>query len=823
MSLTGLLCALLLSLVASTSTAAAFSPDGPRATGLPLIEVIGCRMINGNLVCDRSGTLLPNRLRRPKATVKPQKKTVRPVQRKSPSKKSNTARQAPPQNDEDVDTAADAESEDEAEDSGEITCPPGWVPLDEPDEKGAVCEPESERSVTAPADSEPPSSAENGDAPSFKPAPEDAAEPDYIFETAPPGPEGSAAPSPSLAPAGQQPSAPTPPPNLESDKTPAETGYATKPANAPADAGAAPEPETGVAKPEADTNKDGSPSALAADDPTRAAFDAAKELGTSAAWKAFLVSYPEGFYADLARAYLEKLDPAAAPNDKPAADKPDDAGVPALEESPSPKPDVAGPAATEADEVAPADSSGGGDLVSGRANEPAVARGGDFMGFPEKFNRYYTDPTWKPSKTVYVSPDGSGDGTGAATPMSVRDAVAAARPGTQIYFLRGKYTGCFEFTKENSGTYDEPIVLYGERNEDGSIGVSMSCCTEGRQTCFNFEGADYVAVDGFELIGGKYGVRAVGIGYAASEHSRGIAVLDCNGQDQSRDPFFTGQSDWAVFERNVASGAKEEDGHGIYLSNGSDWNIVRFNETFSNVSSDFQINADPDSTCKEPGIPFNDPRCDAFAGEGEGGQGASDYFLVDGNYFHSSDVGPNFTSVRRSVVRNNVFGPQVRHNVSFWQETDNPKLGSSGNKIINNLFLTTGAHGVQFNNNSTDNEFANNVLLGINMAGDGATANPSAVLMEVDDTVGTNVYRSNFYVSGKIEGRTPADQETAREDFSASWFAKFPTALSHDANDFTPTAEAPFLDMGEASPDAPADRNGKKRGEKVDLGPIEGP
>ncbi len=41
------------------------------------------------------------------------------------------------------------------------------------------------------------------------------------------------------------------------------------------------------------------------------------------------------------------------------------------------------------------------------------------------------------------------------------------------------------------------------------------------------------------------------------------------------------------------------------------------------------------------------------------------------------------------------------------------------------------------------------------MDGDGVTANPSALLMEVDDTVGKNVYRSNFYVSGKIEGRTP--------------------------------------------------------------------
>ncbi len=229
----------------------------------------------------------------------------------------------------------------------------------------------------------------------------------------------------------------------------------------------------------------------------------------------------------------------------------------------------------------------------------------------------------------------------------------------------------------------------------------MTCCSSGRQTCFNLEGADYVAVDGFELIGGRYGVRAIGAGYAASEHSRGIAVIDCKGHDQDRDPFFSGQADWAVWERNVAYGAKAGDGHGIYLSNGGDWNIVRYNETYGNVSSDFQINADPDSTCKEVGIPFNDPRCDAYAGTGEGGQGASDYFLVDSNYFHhgaATGSGANFTSVRRSVIRNNIFGFYPRHGVSFWQETDNPKLGSSDNKILHNLFITTGRHGVKFEN-----------------------------------------------------------------------------------------------------------------------------
>jgi hypothetical protein len=54
------------------------------------------------------------------------------------------------------------------------------------------------------------------------------------------------------------------------------------------------------------------------------------------------------------------------------------------------------------------------------------------------------------------------------------------------------------------------------------------------------------------------------------------------------------------------------------------------------------------------------------------------------------------------------------------------------------------------------------VIVGVRMSGSTVTANPSATLMEVDDTVGANVYRSNLYISGKIDGRTPNAQETAR-------------------------------------------------------------
>ena len=462
-----------------------------------------------------------------------------------------------------------------------------------------------------------------------------------------------------------QPAAEVPPP--QSVATEVETPAPAEPeSEAPAAAAAAV-----PASPDAPQAAPPTPRGETVDVSAKEAFEAAKDLGTAQGWNAFLASYPQGFYADLARAYLEKLggsagvpvapEPAAPQAAAPEAAAPDAPAT--LTPTPAATPeDVPAP---QTESAAPQPPGSSAALEATTPDKPAVARGAEYMGFPEKFNRYYTDPAWKPSNIVYVSPEGRGDGATRETPMAVKTAVRGAKPGTEIYFLRGKYQGCFEFNKENSGNYDEPIVLYGERNTDKSIGVSMICCTSGRQTCFNLEAADYVAVDGFELIGGKYGVRAVGAGYPASQHSSGITMLYCNGHDQSRDPFFTGQSDWTVVEGNVASGAKKEDGHGIYLSNGGDWNIVRFNQTFGNASSDFQINADPASTCAETGIAFADPRCDAYAGEGDGGQGASDYFLVDGNYFHSSDVGPNFTSVRRSVVRNNIFGPQVRHNASF--------------------------------------------------------------------------------------------------------------------------------------------------------------
>ena len=126
---------------------------------------------------------------------------------------------------------------------------------------------------------------------------------------------------------------------------------------------------------------------------------------------------------------------------------------------------------------------------------------------------------------------------------------------------------------------------------------------------------------------------------------------------------------------------------------------------------------------------------------------------------------------------------------------------------------------MQFINHSTRNEFANNVMVGVRINGAQMTANPSAVLMEVDDTVGANVYRGNFYGAGKIEGRAANAQEMVRPDFLSGWFAKFPAGINRNPADFMPAPGAPFQGLGALSPLAPTDRNGARRaGQRPLLG-----
>jgi hypothetical protein len=468
----------------------------------------------------------------------------------------------------------------------------------------------------------------------------------------------------------------------------------------------------------------------------------------------------------------------------------------------------------------PADARPGADagpVAPADPRAPAVARGGQFFGQPERFNRYYTDPGWRPTRTVNV------------TPATVAAALAEARPGDEIVFARGDYAGCYELAGEDggSGTYDAPIVLYAERNPDGTRGVRIDCCGTGRRTCINLEGADHVAVDGFILRGGKYGVRAVGLGedgnpYESSKHQKGVAVLDVDAAGQAADPFLTGASDWAVFERNLASDAGAEDGHGIYLSNGSDWNIVRYNAIWNCPSAAFQINADPASTCADIGMPYTDPECFGPAEQGQG-QGVSEYILYEGNTIHDVYSTANFTSVRNSIVVNSVFAFGRHHGVSFWQEVCgggcDARYGSRNNRVHHNLFAANDAgYLMQFINQARDNDVRNNVFLAVNAAG---APQPGRVLVEVDGSSQSSAFAGNFYVSGSFDGHAPVAGETRVTSFDTGWLRAFPSERRGSADDWRPTATTPWRDQAAAPPGSERDYDGKVRGTPADLGPFE--
>jgi hypothetical protein len=333
-------------------------------------------------------------------------------------------------------------------------------------------------------------------------------------------------------------------------------------------------------------------------------------------------------------------------------------------------------------------------------------------------------------------------------------------------------------------------------------------------------------------VGGDYGVRAVGADYAADQHQKGVAILRNVGHGQNKDPFFTGQSDWLVIEACTGYDSGTGDGHGIYLSNGSDWNIARWNETYNTVSSDFQINADPLSTCDDEGIAFDSPECDAVAGSHTtGGRGASDYMLIDSNFFHHSKAqGPNFTSVRNSTIKNNIFALPARHGASFWQETSNPKLGSSNNLVMHNLFITqvNNRQAIGVTNSSTGNQFKNNVVVALSINGTTISANANGQLLATDaTTVAANTFEHNAWISGffgsddSAAAYVPNATEHRLTTLDPTWFAALPTTVGHDPAAFAPSASAPWLDKGNMLPEVPVDRVGTARKAPVDLGPYE--
>ena len=204
------------------------------------------------------------------------------------------------------------------------------------------------------------------------------------------------------------------------------------------------------------------------------------------------------------------------------------------------------------------------------------------------------------------------------------------------------------------------------------------------------------------------------------------------------------------------------------------------------------------------------------------GAGVSEFNLIEANYFHDGSIGPNLTSVRNSVFRNNIIGFYSRHGTSFWQETDNPKLGSANNLIEHNLFMgESSSHVLQFINHSGNNTVRNNVLLAVSRSDTSVSVRSNTLLLEQDSTTeGKNNVAGNYFVGGYFEGFSPGSSDFSDTNFDASWFVDFPYAGSiAKVEAFKPVANAPIAGVGELLSSTPKDRSGVVRVNPTDLGP----
>ncbi len=340
------------------------------------------------------------------------------------------------------------------------------------------------------------------------------------------------------------------------------------------------------------------------------------------------------------------------------------------------------------------------------------------------------------------------------------------------------------------GTASEPIVFYGERKNDGSLDVHFRCSTNGSDdmtSCFNIDKSDYIAIDGFILEGGAYGVRSFGefeTGGALTdraERQNGVSILNSRIFDQEEAPIFAATSDWVAIESNVVFGSTR---HGILLTSGSDWNVVRYNEVYGNTEADLRIDGFPKSMCTPWGVSLSNNLCAGSARNGNG-QGVSEFFTISQNFLHDGgQYGPNFTSIRNSKISHNIIGPYQGTGTAFWQQTDVADLGSYNNDVLSNLFVGHTGFLVRFASNvSTSSLFSSNIVLALNRSG--SDVNPNFLVLDVSD--GNVVYTNNFYFSGSNFEHTLDPSETHQDELPEDLFSAGFARTNHP-EDWTPKA-----------------------------------
>ncbi|MBN2620661.1 right-handed parallel beta-helix repeat-containing protein [candidate division WOR-3 bacterium] len=281
--------------------------------------------------------------------------------------------------------------------------------------------------------------------------------------------------------------------------------------------------------------------------------------------------------------------------------------------------------------------------------------------------------------SYYVAPWGNDSYSGMSWDsafVTLQHAANIVDAGDSVFAANGEYVG---FDLRTGGTTSLPIVFEAV-GDSVVINVQNPVTTDG----INIEGADWVVIDGFNLID----LPRAGIRVALSQH---VEVKNNFCDHNGRWGVFTGFADYAYIHHNICQYSQAE--HGIYFSNSGDHPTIRYNICHHNNANGIHMNGD----------------------ESMGGDGLITDATVECNIIYENGAnggsGINCDGVAESYIFNNLLFMNHASGISLYRI--DASAGSYNTRVYNNTIINAADARwcVNINAGSTDDTLYNNILI----------------------------------------------------------------------------------------------------------------
>jgi len=393
----------------------------------------------------------------------------------------------------------------------------------------------------------------------------------------------------------------------------------------------------------------------------------------------------------------------------------------------------------------------------------------------------------------FVAPNGANTNSGTSETLAwktLQHAASQVAAGDVVTVLPGTYAG-FHLTKD--GTANARITF---RAVDSALAPNPAVIVDANNGTtidrINLEGASYVTIEGFTVIGtgdpatNRSCIRSVLAQFVTVRRNR----CDLGG----RWGIFTGFVDDLLIEDNETSRSADE--HGIYVSNSGDRPVIRRNVSWGNHSNGIHMNGDLS----------------------QGGDGVISDAVVERNVIYENGNGNpifgapggsgiNCDGVRDSVFRNNLLYANHKSGISLYRIDGGD--GSRNNLVVHNTVwnASDARWCLNIQDGSTGNHVRNNIFFNDHPTRGAIDISGSSLPGFVSNH---NVVKDKFGIDGAFVTFAQWKAQTAQD---ASSTVSTPAATFKNAAtfDLDLSANSPARDTGTATEAASEDVLGKPR------------